>query len=521
VRTTLEDQFALPGDGAFLADETPTAAPERSGAARAAIIAPRLWGHVPGCNMRQQLAEDPMRARILVVDDDQDMCELLAQRLALSDFDVSWRLNAEAALALLDDEDFDVVITDVNLGGTSGLDLCRRFRENRPSTAVIMITGFGDMSAAILAIRAGANDFINKPVDMPILEHAIQRALSERHLREQLQRLSRDSTQKETVGGLIGTSVAMRGVRELIRRVAASDTTVLVSGESGTGKELVARAVHEQSGRSGQLVAVNCAAIPGNLLESELFGHVRGAFTDAKGDRAGLIEQANGGTLLLDEIGEMPLEMQPKLLRVLQERQVRRVGGNASIPMKARLIAATNLDLEEQVEAKRFREDLFYRLNVVPIFVPPLRARGNDVLLLAEHFVEKFSKRSGKAISGIDPEAQRKLLAYDWPGNVRQLENALERAVTLTAQSQIQVDDLPPRILELQGAGAADDVDLEHVLTLEQLERRQIERVLKRYNDNKTRAAKALGVDRRTLHRKLDRYGRSRMGTLPPDEQPG
>jgi two-component system response regulator HydG len=290
--------------------------------------------------------------------------------------------------------------------------------------------------------------------------------------------------------------------------VAATDTTVLLSGESGTGKELVARALHEQSHRAaGRFVGLNCAAMPGELLESELFGHVRGAFTDAKNGRDGLFEQANDGTLLLDEIGEMPLDMQPKLLRVLQERQVRPVGGNVSVPVTARVIAATNRDLEGEVEAKRFREDLFYRLNVVQIHIPPLRARGNDILLLAEHFVHKFASRSGKSITSISSDAQRTLLAYDWPGNVRQLENSIERAVALTRGEQIQVDDLPERVVRFNGsARAADDVDLEHVLTLDQVERRQIERAIRQHHGNKTRAAKALGIDRRTLYRKLERY---------------
>ena len=463
-----------------------------------------------------------MRARILVIDDDRDMCELLQERLESSGYEVCWRERADEGVELLQEQDFDVVIADVNLDGASGLELCKRFKENRPSTPVILISGFGDMGAAIAAIRAGAQDFLSKPVDMAILEHAIQRSLSQTHLREQIRRLKQaEVPATETLGSLIGSSRSMRTVYDLVRRVAASDTTVLLSGESGTGKELVARALHEHSGRgAGQFVALNCAAVPSELLESELFGHVRGAFTDAKADRQGLLEQARNGTLLLDEIGEMPLDMQPKLLRVLQERQMRPVGGNMSVPMSARIIAATNRDLEGEVHARRFREDLFYRLNVVQIHVPPLRARGNDVLLLAEHFVQRFAGRAHKRILSVSPEAQRKLLAYDWPGNVRQLENSIERAVALTRGEHIQPEDLPEKVQSFDGwSRVAEDVDLENVLTLDQVERRQIERALRQAHGNKTRAAKALGIDRRTLYRKLDRYDGASHTSGPRDPQ--
>ena len=468
-----------------------------------------------------------MQTRILVIDDDRDMCELLEESLGRSGYHVTWRTRGDEGLDVLREQDFDVIITDINLDGQSGLDLCQRFTENRPDTPVIVITAFGDMTTAITAIRAGAHDFINKPLDMTVLEKAIQRATQHRHLREEVKRLSRNApppADAGVLGSLIGSSRAMLGVYDLVRRVAPADTTVLLSGESGTGKELVARALHDQSERrDGRFVAINCAAVPADLLESELFGHVKGAFTDAKASRQGLFEQASGGTLLLDEVGEMPLEMQPKLLRVLQERQVRPVGGNTSVPVTARIIAATNRDLESEVEQKRFREDLFYRLNVVQIEIPPLRSRGNDVLLLAEHFVRKFSERSGKPVHGLSPEAQSKLVAYDWPGNVRQLENTIERAVALTRGDQIMLDDLPERITRFDGStGVLTDVDLEHVRTLEQVERRHIEQAVKHAHGNKTRAAKALGIDRRTLYRKLERYagGRSTPPGSPPPTEP-
>ncbi|HKO92860.1 MAG TPA: sigma-54 dependent transcriptional regulator [Polyangiaceae bacterium] len=450
-----------------------------------------------------------MTTRILVIDDDRSMCELIQESLQRNGWHVAWRTQGDEGLELMREESFDVVITDVNLENMSGHDLCRNLTENRPDTPVIVITAFGNMSSAISAIRAGAYDFINKPIDMAQLAHVIDRAVQHRHLREEVKRLRQEKSGSEAgMGGLGGESRAMLKVYDLIRRVASTDTTVLLTGESGTGKELVARALHTESARAAQpFVAINCAAVPGSLLESELFGHVKGAFTDAKATRKGMFEQASGGTLLLDEIGEMPLEMQPKLLRVLQERQVRPVGGNVVVPVDARIIAATNRDLESEVEEQRFREDLYYRLNVVQIHVPPLRARGNDVLLLAQHFVRKFADRMRKGVTGISSEAAKKLVEYDWPGNVRQLENSMERAVTLTRFEQITVEDLPDRISRYESSRMTiADVDSEHMLTLDQLEKRYIERVLKAAQGNKTQAAKLLGVDRRTLYRKLERY---------------
>src|SRR5690606_2490159 len=303
-------------------------------------------------------------------------------------------------------------------------------------------------------------------------------------------------------------SPAMRKVNDLIGRVAESDANVLITGESGTGKELVARALHMRSPRSGgPFVAVNCAAVPETLLESELFGHAKGAFTDARQARTGLFVQASGGTLFLDEVGEMPLGMQPKILRSLQERRVRPVGGNTEVPFDARLITATNRDLETEVAERRFREDLYYRINVVRIEVPPLRARGNDILLLAQHFIERAAQRSGKSVVGLVSAAAEKLLSYDWPGNVRELENCIERAVALTRFDQVTVEDLPEKVRNYQSSHivvASDDPN--ELLPMQEVERRYIQRVLKSVGGNKTQAAKVLGFDRRTLYRKLDRY---------------
>jgi two-component system response regulator HydG len=328
-------------------------------------------------------------------------------------------------------------------------------------------------------------------------------------LRQEVQRLRRAVVDTQCFGRLLGESTAMKRVFDLVARVADSDASVLIMGESGTGKELIARALHARSPRrAGPFLAVNCAAMPAALLESELFGHVRGAFTDAKSSRAGLFVQASGGTLFLDEIGDLPLEMQPKLLRALQERMVRPVGGNEEIGFDARIVTATNRDLEGEVDAKRFREDLFYRINVVRVDAPALRERGGDVLLLAQHFVERFAARSNKAVRGIHATAAERLLNYDWPGNVRELENCMERAVALLRFDEVTLDDLPEKVRQYHANRPILGVgELGEVVTLDELQRRYVHRVLTLVGGNKSRAADLLGRDRRTLYRRLDRYG--------------
>jgi DNA-binding NtrC family response regulator len=446
-------------------------------------------------------------SKILVIDDDESMCQLIADGLTTRGAEVEWRLCGEEALELLRARDFDVVVTDINLDSMNGLELCQKVTENRPDIPVLVITAFGSMSSAITAIRAGAYDFINKPIELGALAHAVERAVENRRLREEIKRLNgKVPTSKRGAGDLMGESRAMLAVYDLIHGVAPTDTTVLLSGESGTGKEVAARALHLASDRAQMpFVAINCAAVPANLLESELFGHVKGAFTDAKDGRLGLFQQAQGGTLLLDEIGEMPLEMQPKLLRVLQERKIRAVGGNVDSAIDVRIIAATNRDLESEVEQGRFREDLYYRLNVVQLHIPPLRARGNDILLFAQHFLARVAARSGKHVMGISTAAAKKLLEYDWPGNVRQLENCIERAVALARFQEITPDDLPVRVSRYESSAVGVEDMGSDYLTLAELETRYIKTALKSTKGNKTRAAKVLGVDRRTLYRKLER----------------
>jgi two-component system response regulator HydG len=456
-----------------------------------------------------------MNAHVLVVDDDESMRDLLQAALSKRGYKVATTGDVDSAVELVRQEELDAVVTDLKLAGedgpSSGLGLCRRTAELRPELPVIVITAFGSMDSAVASIRAGAYDFITKPVDLETLGLAVKRAAEHHQLRREVRLLRDGATASTHMGEIIGDSPAMRKVYDLIDRVSQSDASILVTGESGTGKELVARALHARSSRGqGPFVAVNCAAISAQLLESELFGHVRGAFTDAKTDRAGLFVHSSGGTLFLDEIGEMPLDMQSKLLRALQERRVRPVGGTREVEFDTRIIAATNKDIDAAVDDGRFREDLFYRINVVRIPVPPLRSRGNDVLLLAQHFLGTWADTSNKLVDGIVPEAARKLLEYDWPGNVRELENVMQRAVTLTRFDKITVDDLPERIRQHQSASlvvASDDPD--HLPTLEELERRYIARVLATVGGNKTQAARVLGVDRRTLYRKLERYDKA------------
>jgi len=449
-----------------------------------------------------------MTARVLVLDDDQSMCEMLAAALARHDFDVLWRTAAVEGLALLESLDVDVLVTDMKLGGMSGLEVCARVAANRPDIPVVVITAFGSLETAIDAIRAGAYDFITKPFAVEVLALTLARAVKHRALREEVKRLRRAVEQSRPFGDLLGASPAMQGVARLLERVVQSDTSVLITGETGTGKEGVARALHERSRRRDRpFVAVNCAALPEPLLESELFGHARGAFTDARGARTGLFLQANGGTLFLDEIADLPLGLQPKLLRVLQERALRPVGGDTEVPFDVRLITATNRDLESAVEERRFREDLYYRINVLHVPLPALRARGSDVLLLAQHFVQHYAAQAGKNVTGISAPAAERLLAYSWPGNVRELQNCIERALALTQFEHLTVEDLPEKIQNYRRShvliGSDDPSEL---VPMEEVERRYVVRVMEAVAGNKTLAARILGFDRKTLYRKLEHY---------------
>jgi two-component system response regulator HydG len=455
-------------------------------------------------------------ARVLVLDDDRDMCEMLAAALAREQYAVDWRTAAVDGLALLESEDFDVVVTDLNLGGMSGLELCERVVTNRADIPVVVITAFGSLETAVAAIRAGAYDFITKPFAVEMLALTLGRAVRHRALREEVKRLRRVVAHSRTFGDLLATSPAMQAVALLLERVAASEASVLVTGETGTGKELAARALHERGRRrDGPFVAVNCAALPESLLESELFGHARGAFTDARGTRAGLFLQATGGTLFLDEIADLPLGLQPKLLRALQERTVRAVGSDAEVPFDVRLVAATNRDLESLVEERRFREDLYYRINVVHVPLPALRARGNDVLALAHHFIERYAAAAEKRVTGITAAAAERLLAYSWPGNVRELQNCVERALALTQYDSLTVEDLPQKIRDFRRSHVLiGSDDPEELVPMEEVERRYVSRVMEAVAGNKTLAARILGFDRKTLYRKLEHYA-----ALAGDEQ--
>ena len=448
-----------------------------------------------------------MPGRILIVEDEREMRVMLEKGLVRRGFELRACETADEALEQVAAADFDAVLTDLRMPGMSGLALCERIVLNRPDIPVVVVTAFGSMETAVAAIRAGAYDFITKPVDLDALVLVLERAVQHRALREEVRRLRQALGQGGEAGGLVGQSVALRQAYTLIDKVADVDTTVLITGESGTGKEVAARALHTRGRRqAGPFVAINCAAMPEHLLESELFGHLKGAFTDARVARTGLFVQASGGTLFLDEVGELPLGLQPKLLRALQERKVRLLGSNEEVEFDARIVAATNRDLERAVEEGRFREDLYYRLNVINIELPPLRARGNDVLLLSQTFVEHFAGRTGKRVLGLSPAAAQKLLAYSWPGNVRELQNCMERAVALTTFEQLTVEDLPERVRNYTTPQVLPEMaDMSEMVTLEEVERRYIHRVLEAVGGSRTLAARILGVDRKTLYRKLHR----------------
>ncbi|PYP88432.1 MAG: sigma-54-dependent Fis family transcriptional regulator [Blastocatellia bacterium AA13] len=447
-----------------------------------------------------------MNERVLIAEDDADMRDLLQEDLESVGYKIVIAVDGEAARERIkfEREPVDLVITDVRMPGLKGDMLLQTVREHRAEVPVIVITGFGTVEQAVQMIKAGAFQYLTKPFETAELLQAVDNALKASAPQREQARLRRELP--AAPARIIGASRPMRELFELIARAARNASTVLLTGESGTGKELVARAVHESSGKRGAFVPVNCAAIPADLLEAELFGHTGQAFTGARQARPGLFEAAEGGTIFLDEIGELPMAVQPKLLRVLQEGAVRRVGADHEREIKVRAVAATNRDLESEVRAGRFREDLYWRLNVIHIRIPSLRERRFDIPLLVEHFVTKASETSNLPPLEVTTEALAMLTAYDWPGNVRELENAIERALAMADGAALQPSDFPERIRTGGATAALIARGSERRLTLRELEREYILEILRETSGNKLRAAEALGVDRKTLYRKLDEY---------------
>jgi len=455
-------------------------------------------------------------AAILVVDDEASMREFLEILLAKQGHRVRVAADPKGALALLAEAEADLVITDLRLGAESGLDVLRRVKELSPSTEVVVVTAFATTENAIQAMKLGAYDYVLKPFKVDELRLVVEKSLEHRALLQENRVLRRVGRPRQPVRELIGHSAAIEEVRGLVEKVALAKSTVLVTGESGVGKEVVARAIHDRSDRrEDPFVAINCGAIPEGLIESELFGHEKGSFTGANEAKAGLFEVAGSGTLFLDEVAELPLLLQVRLLRALQERRVRRVGGTRDIAFGARIVAATNRELGEEVAAGRFREDLYYRLNVIQIRVPPLRARREDLPLFVAHFLVRFAVEAGKGEVRLSPEAERRLHEYDYPGNVRELANVVERAVTLADGPEIQVADLPPALRQAAGATPAapsmpvdlptSGMDLQ--AHLDAIERRLLEQALERAGGVKTEAARQLSLTFRSLRYRLAKFG--------------
>lgn len=454
-----------------------------------------------------------MKGKILLVEDDPSLRGFIRDLLEESGFYVRAFADGSEAWDAFEADDFDLVLTDLVMPKMDGFELIRRLRQLGRETAVIIMTAYGSTDCAVEAMHLGAFDFISKPVKADLILMTVVRALAWTHLKRENSILKDRLHDRYEYGRMLGFSDALRNVFDTIRKVAAMDTTVLIQGESGTGKELVARAIHYNSERrNAPLVPVNCGAIPAELLESELFGHEKGAFTGAIRTKMGRFEMANGGTIFLDEISEMSPMLQVKLLRILQERRFERVGGIRPIDVDIRIIAATNQDLEQAVTERRFREDLFYRLNVVPIHLPPLRERGSDVIVLANHFLRKFTKKMGKPVTGFTPEVENVLLSYSWPGNVRELENLIEMLVVMKDEGYIGIDDLPPKFTrrdhvathpferELLIAGSYQEM-------VNMYEKRILQAALEKTGGIKSRAAKLLKMKRTTLTEKIKKLG--------------
>jgi DNA-binding NtrC family response regulator len=453
------------------------------------------------------------RAKVLVVDDKENILKLLARILG-DEYEVTTASDGGRAISLVAAQPFDVVLTDLRMPGADGFEVLRAVKARAPETEVVMMTAYATVSDAVEAMKQGAYDYIQKPFDPDDAARVVARAVERRRLQRQAETLRREVEGVYSFHNLIGKSAAMQEVYRELEQASQLDITVLLGGETGTGKELAARAIHYNSARKERrFVPVNCGALPSELVESELFGHAKGAFTGAVGAKAGLFEEAEGGTIFLDEIGELPALVQVKLLRALQDKEVRRVGENRGATVDVRVVAATNRDLKAEVAAGRFREDLYYRLHVFPITLPPLRDRREDIALLAQHFLEKHANALRRQIDGIAPDALRALTGYPWPGNVRELENAIERAVAVATGKRIQPRDLPPDVKGTQEGTIPPEVLAtlpyrEAVdLARERVSRDYITTLLRDLEGNVTKAAERAGMERETLHRLMKRYG--------------
>ena len=451
-----------------------------------------------------------MTSNILIVDDDAQMRKSLANLLRRESYAITEAESGERAVECLNNDTFDLVITDLHMEPMSGLDLLRVVKQSHPDIEVIVVTAFGTIETAVDAMKQGAFDFVSKPFQVEEILLRVRNALEKSRLKGQVLRLQNEARSAFGIDGIVGRSEAIHQVLSVLPRVAQTDSTVLITGDSGTGKELIAHAIGTASRRAnGPFVSVSCAALPEQLLESELFGHAKGAHSTAFAARKGLFEEAHGGTFFLDEVGEAPLSVQVKLLRVLEERSVRRLGDNRSIPVDLRLVAATNQNLEELIKTGRFRADLFYRLNVVRLRMPPLSERVDDIPLLVAHFIDKYNQKQGRRIQGSTAEAQALLMTYHWPGNVRELENVIQRAMILATGERLEAGDIPAEIrgAESVASNAARSLTDRTRESAGVIEKQNILDALERHNGNVTHTAKALGVSRATLQNKMKQYG--------------
>ncbi len=450
------------------------------------------------------------RGNVLVVDDEAGMCHILKRMLTDEGYTVVTATSGEKALKVIDEDSFDVAMLDIRMPGMDGLELLDHIKQESPETSVIMMTAYGTIETAVSAMKRGAYEYISKPFNNDEVLHIIGNAMERKRLVDRTNYLAQILEERDRLAGMVGKSQSMQDLFRLIEKVAPTDSTVLILGESGTGKELVARAIHEHSQRKEEkFMAINCGALPRELIESELFGHEKGAFSGAHQRKIGLFEAADNGTLFLDEIGDLPMELQVKILRVLEQQEVRKIGSVKSQEIDVRVIAATNRDLKEDINAGKFREDLFYRLSIMDIQLPPLRERNEDIPLLAENFITKFNQKMNKSVEGITPEAIKILMEYHWPGNVRELENTIQRCMILRESGMIDADDLPKTLLPPAKDEPSFFLNPNHLSfqkAREAFEHRYLDELLRLNEGNVTKSALMAGISRRHLQDLMKKY---------------